>query len=71
MRTFYHLAIRASRLQDIAYVNAPDDQNTIVFLYLSADFSNKVSRLQINLARCQRAGKSAGQSATRSGYDVV
>jgi len=71
MRTFYRPAIRTSRLQDIAYVNALDDQDTIVFLYLSPDFSNKVSRFQRNLTRCQRAGKSAGESATRSGYDVI
>jgi hypothetical protein len=55
----YGFAIGLRHPQYVAYVNALDDKHSLIGLDLSSDLPNQVVRSQLNLARCQRAGKRA------------
>lgn len=57
--------------QPVRHVNTPDDQNAAVLANLPADLSGEIVWLELNVARCQRAGKSARQSATCGRHHVI
>jgi hypothetical protein len=55
----------------VAHAYAPEDQHPIFFLDFTDYFSAQVVTLEFDLARCQRAGECAKESATSGGHDVI
>ena len=53
------------------YVNAPDDQHSILGLHFTRRIRRQLPRRGINLTRLQRASKGPGESASRCRDDVV
>ena len=53
------------------YVNAPDDQHSILGLHFTRRIGRQLPRRGIDLTRLQRASKGPGESARRCRDDVV
>ena len=64
-------ALRFGRPQPVMRVNTPDDQHSAVHFNFPRDFRSQFAVAGVNLARFQRASKSAGQSSTRRGHHIV
>jgi hypothetical protein len=58
-------------LEVVPDVDPAQHQHTAVLLHLAGDFPDQIVIAKLDLARCQRAGKSARESATSRGDDVV
>ena len=65
----YRLGVRHAQL--VVHVDPPEDEYAPVLLDLTNHFCDEVCGLNLDLARSQRAGKCARQSATRRRDDVV
>jgi len=59
------------RLNPVADVDPPDDQNFVLSLNLPSDFRGKPAIAGVDPARLQRASQGAGQSAACGGNHVV
>ena len=71
MHSLGRLLVLGSRLQAQNYVNAPDDQHSILGLHFTRRIRRQPPRRGINLTRLQRASKGPGESASRCRDDVV
>ncbi len=58
--SFDYIAHVLGNAQPIRHVNTSDDQNTAVLANLPAHVRDEIVRFDLDLTRCQRAGKSAG-----------
>ena len=68
------LDVRAALVGDTEPIVDPDPldhEDVILGLDLADGFDLILLRIDFDLARLQRAGESAGQSAARGGHDVV
>ena len=71
MHSLGRLPVLGSRPQAQDYVNAPDDQHSILGLHFTRRIRRQLPRRGINLTRLQRASKGPGESARRCRDDVV
>ena len=71
MHSLGRLLVLGTRLQAQDYVNAPDDQHSILGLHFTRRIRRQLPRRGINLTRLQRASKGPGESARRCRDDVV
>ncbi len=55
----------------VIHADAPEDQHPILRFDFTDDFSPQVVTLEFDLARCQRAGKCAEESAACSSHDII
>ncbi len=58
--SFDYIAHVLGNAQPIRHVNKPDDQNAAVLANLPAHVRDEIVRFDLDLTRCQRAGKGAG-----------
>ena len=63
--------IRVRHVQFVFHVDPPNDEDTALLLNLTNHLCDEILGLDVYLARTQRAGKSARESATRRRNDVV
>ena len=71
MHSLGRLLVLGTRLQAQDYVNAPDDQHSILGLHFTRRIRRQLPRRGINLTRLQRASKCPGESPGRRRDDVV
>ena len=71
MHSLGRLLVLGTRLQAQDYVNAPDDQHSILGLHFTRRIRRQPPRRGINLTRLQRASKGPGESTRRCRDDVV
>lgn len=57
--------------EGVGYMYAPDDQNLVFDNNITTNFGRKIPPADRDLTRFQRAGKSADQSATGGGDDII
>ncbi len=58
-------------IEMVVHADAPEDQHPILFLDFTDDLSPQVVPFEFDLARCQRAGKGARESAASRRHEVV
>ena len=71
MHSLGRLLMLGTRLQAQNYVNAPDDQHSILGLHFTRRIRRQFPGRGINLTRLQRASKGPGESACRRRDDIV
>ena len=71
MHALGNLAVRGIGLQAEPHVNAPNDENALLFLHLADRFSDQPPGAGRNLTRLQRASIGSDESAGSRGNDVV
>jgi hypothetical protein len=57
--------------EGVSYMNAPDDQDLVFDNNITTNFGREIPPADRDLTRFQRAGKSADQSATGCGDDII